>query len=106
MASDTLPYGNRSGVPFTRDEMFQAHRDAGWPERYAEDLVRAIYEPDPETQGISISDGSWLLLAALSREVAERAVASRPDLRVRVAEVRADPEAFLERERTCWEDEH
>ena len=93
--SESLPYGNRFRVPFTRDEMLRAHTLLGDRE-HAELIVHAIYDPDEETTGVGIMDFSLLLLAYLSDDVARRVVAYRPSLRQEVEQVRSDPEGWLE----------
>jgi hypothetical protein len=92
--ADTVPFGNRFGLPFTRDEFRRSLRQIQ-PEEEAEFLTRAIYEPDPESIGIGISDVNLLLLAALSDDVARCVTAYRPKLREAVLRVRENPEAFL-----------
>jgi hypothetical protein len=92
--ADTVPYGNRFGLPFTREEYKRALRQIR-PEGEAEFLTRLIYEPDPDAIGVGISDTDLLLLAALSDAVAKRVIAFRPKLRDAVLRVRADPQAFV-----------
>jgi hypothetical protein len=91
---DTVPFGNRFGLPFTREEYKRALQQITEEEK-AEFLTRLIYEPDPEAIGIGLSDTDLLLLAALSDSVAERVVAYRPRLRDAVVRVRANPTAFI-----------
>jgi hypothetical protein len=92
--ADTVPFGNRFGFPFTREEYKRALRQITEAEE-AEFRTRLIYEPDPEAIGIGISNTDLLLLAALSDSVAERVVAYRPKLRDAVLRVRANPTAFI-----------
>lgn len=92
--ADTVPFGNRFGFPFTREEYKRALRQI-FPEDDAEFQTRLIYEPDPEAIGIGIADFNLLLLAALSDAVAERVIAYRPRLRDAVLWVREDPEGFV-----------
>lgn len=92
--SDTVPFGNRFGFPFTRAELKRAALHLR-PEEEAECFVRLVYEPDDEVIGIALSDVDLLLLAALSEDAAERVIRYAPRLRERVAEVRRDPERFL-----------
>lgn len=91
---DTLPFGNRFGLPFRRDEYKRALRYM-LTEDDAEFQTRGIYEPDAETIGIGVADMNLLLLAALSDDVARRVIAYRPTLRDAVLWVREDPEAFV-----------
>jgi hypothetical protein len=100
IVTDTLPYGNRWGFPFTRDEFMRAallvHRRED-----AELFAKLIYEPDPalmgeeEILGVEVADMEMLVLAALSEELAQRVLSYRPRLREQVGLVRRDPEAFL-----------
>lgn len=92
--ADTLPYGNRFGLPFTREEYKRALRVIA-PADEAEIQTLAIYEPDPETIGIGIADLNLLLLAALSDDVAQRVIAYRPKLRDEVLRIRENPEGFI-----------
>lgn len=92
---DTLPYGNRFHIPFTREEYKRALL-VTMSEEEAELLARQIYEPDPETIGINLMDGDLLLLASLSEDLAARVVAYRPELADFVRLLREDPEAFRE----------
>jgi len=92
--ADTVPFGNRFGLPFTRDEYKRSLRQIK-PEEEAEFLTRVIYEPDPEAIGIGISDTNLLLLAALSEDVAQRVIAYRPKLRDQVLWIRENREAFI-----------
>lgn len=92
--ADTMPFGNRFGFPFSRDEYKRALRQI-LPEEKAEFLVRLIYEPDPEAIGVGVSDLDLMLLAALSDELGERVSAYRPKLRETVKWVRAHPAAFI-----------
>lgn len=91
---DTVPFGNRFGLPFTREEYKRALRQIT-EEEEAEFRTRLIYEPDPETIGIGVSDTDLFLLAALSDSVARRVVAYRPRLRDAVLRVRENPTAFI-----------
>jgi len=91
---DTVPFGNRFGFPFTREEYKRALRQIT-EEKEAEFRTRLIYEPDPEAIGIGLSDTDLLLLAALSDSVAQRVVAYRPRLRDAVLRVRENPTAFI-----------
>jgi len=91
---DTVPFGNRFGFPFTREEYKRALRQIT-EEEDAEVRTRLIYEPDPEAIGIGVSDTDLLLLAALSDSVAQRVVAYRPRLRDAVLRVRENPTAFI-----------
>ena len=52
MVADTLPFGNRFGLPFTPDALKRAQRPMA-PEDEAEMQTRLIYEPDPEAIGIA-----------------------------------------------------
>ena len=92
--ADTLPFGNRFGLPFTREE-FKRSLQPIMPEDEAEFQARVIYEPDPEAIGIGIADMNLLLLAALSDDVAQRVIAYRPKLRDAVLRIRENPKAFL-----------
>lgn len=92
--ADTLPYGNRFGLPFTREEFKRALQQIK-PEAEAEFETRLIYEPDHEIIGIGISDLNLLLLAALSDDVAQRVIAFRPKLRDQVLRVRENPDFFI-----------
>lgn len=92
--SDSLPYGNRFGYPFTRDELKRALLQVH-PEEEAESLVRLVYEPDQEAIGVTTTDVELLLLAALSPDVAARVVEYRPGLRQRAQVAQADPRAFV-----------
>ena len=92
--ADTVPFGNRFGFPFTREEYKRALRQI-MPEDEAEFQTRVIYEPDPEVIGFGIADTNLLSLAALSDEVAQRVIAYRPKLRDAVLRVRENPEAFV-----------
>jgi hypothetical protein len=92
--TDTLPYGNRFGFPFTRDEYRAALLQVYSPEE-AEPQVRFIYEPDPETIGITVMDGTLLLIAALSPELADRVEAYRPGLKPLLDVLRVDPQGFI-----------
>ena len=92
--ADTLPFGNRFGLPFTREE-FKRSLQPIMPEDEAEFQARVIYEPDPEAIGIGIADMNLLLLAALSDDVAQRVIAYRPRLRDAVLRIRENPKAFL-----------
>ena len=91
---DTVPFGNRFGFPFAREEYKRALRQITGEEE-AEFLTRLIYEPDPETIGIGVSDTDLLLLAAVSDSVAQRVVGYRPRLRDAVLRVRENPTAFI-----------
>ena len=83
MDESTL-YGNRFHLPFTRDEVLRAESLTGRRE-HAELVVRMIYdEPDEETTGVTIMDGSLLYLAYLSEDVARRVIEYRPSLRPEV----------------------
>jgi hypothetical protein len=93
---DTVPFGNRFGLPFTREEYKRALRQIT-EEEEAEFRTRLIYEPDPETIGIGVSDTDLLLLAAVSDSVAQRVVGYRPRLRDAVLRVRENPAAFIAR---------
>ena len=92
--SDTLPYGNRFGFPFTREELKRALLQTRSAED-AEFFVRMVYEPDEEVIGVTTTDVELLLLAAVSSDVAARVVEYKPRLRERVQVVQADPEAFV-----------
>jgi hypothetical protein len=92
--TDTLPFGNRFGFPFTRDE-YRAALLQVYSQEEAEPQVRFIYEPDPETIGVTVMDGTLLLIAALSPELANRVVAYRPALKPLVERIRADPAEAL-----------
>lgn len=92
--ADTMPFGNRFGFPFTRDEYKRALRQI-LPEAQAEFRVRLVYEPDPEAIGVGVSDVDLLLLAALSDDLGERVSAYRPKLRETVERVRANPNSFI-----------
>ena len=92
--ADTVPYGNRFGFPFTREE-FKRSLQFIAPEDEAEFQTRLLYEPDPKAMGMGIADLNLLLLAALSDEVAQRVIAYRPKLRDAVLRVRENPEAFV-----------
>jgi len=91
---DTLPFGNRFGLPFTREEFKRSLRPI-MADDEAEFHTRLIYEPDPEAIGIGIADLNLLLLAALSDDVARRVIAYRPELRDVVLRIRENPEAFV-----------
>lgn len=91
--ADSLPYGNRFGFPFTREEYRRALLQAR-SEEDAELYTRLVYEPDEEFTGITFADFDLLLLAALSPDTAARVTQYAPRLRERVREIRADPEAF------------
>ena len=91
--SDPLPYGNRFGFPFTREEYKRALVQVR-SEEDAEFFVRMIYEPDKEVTGITFGDLDLLLLASLSPGLATRVTEYAPRLRERVREVLADP-SFL-----------
>lgn len=95
--SDTIPdWGNRFGFPFTRDEFIRAHLLVDSRE-VAEAMAYPIYSPEPgEFIGVSVMDGTLLLLAALSDAVAERVVAYRPGLKGEVERIRADPKRFID----------
>lgn len=97
--ADTLPYGNKFGIPFTRDEYKRALLQV-YPEAEAEEQVRFVYAPDSELIGVTVMDGTLLLLAALSPETADRVVAYRPKLKELVDRVRADPQAAIRSWRT------
>jgi hypothetical protein len=90
---DSVPYGNRFGFPFTREEYNRALLQAR-SEEDAELYARLVYEPDEEVTGITFADFDLLLLAALSPDTAARVTQYAPRLRERVREIRADPEAF------------
>ena len=92
--ADTLPYGNRFGIPFTRDEFKRALLQV-YTEREAEEQVRSLYDPDSELIGVTIMDGTLLLLATLSPEMADRVEAYRPRIKPLVDRIRADPQAAL-----------
>ena len=94
IVADTVPFGNRFGFPFTREEFKRSLRLI-LPEDKAEFRTRLIYEPDPEPIGIGMGDFNLLLLAALSDAVAQRVIAYRPELRDAVLWVREDPEGFV-----------
>lgn len=93
--TDTLPYGNRFGFPFTQDEYRWAMRLL-FPPDEAEVQVRAIYDPDPEAIGVAVMDGNLLLLAAHSAGVADRVVRYRPSLADKVKVIRADPQRAID----------
>ena len=92
--ADTLPYGNKFGIPFTRDE-FKRGLLQVYTEPEAEEQVRELYDPDSQLIGVTIMDGTLLLLAALSPEVADRVEAYRPSIKPLVDRIRADPHAAL-----------
>ncbi|HEX8903692.1 MAG TPA: hypothetical protein VF771_02480 [Longimicrobiaceae bacterium] len=92
--ADTLPFGNRFGFPFTREEYKRSLRQV-LPEAEAEAQTGVIYDPDPEATGFGIADTNLLWLAALSDDVAQRVIAFRPRLRDEVLRVRQDPQAFI-----------
>jgi hypothetical protein len=92
--SDTLPYGNRFHVPFTREEMTRALLLTLPDSAAVSQIVDQIYSPDQETTGVAVTDGTLLVLAALSDDVARRVIAYRPSLTAAVEKIRADPEAF------------
>ena len=92
--TDSQPYGNRFGFPFTREELERALLQLH-PADEAELFVRLIYEPDDEAIGVTTTDVELLLLAALSPDVAARVAEYKPALRERVRVVQADPRAFV-----------
>jgi hypothetical protein len=92
--ADTVPFGNRFGFPFTREEYKRALRQV-MPENEAEFQTRVIYEPDPEVIGFGVADTNLLWLAALSDDVARRVIAYRPQLRDAVLRIRENPESFI-----------
>jgi hypothetical protein len=94
MADTLLPFGNRFGLPFTREE-FKRSLQFMMTADEAELQAALLYEADPEAIGIWIADLNLLLLAALSDEVAQRVIAYRPGLRDAVLRVRENPEAFV-----------
>jgi hypothetical protein len=102
--ADSLPYGNRLGFPFTREELKRALVQTH-PEEDAEHFVRHVYEPDDEVIGVTTTDVELLLLAALSPDVAARVVEYKPRLRERVQVVQADPKAFVRLMRSSRETE-
>lgn len=91
---DTLPYGNKFGIPFTRDEYKRALLLV-FTEEEAEAQVRELYDPDSELIGVTVMDGTLYLLAALSPELADRVVAYRPSTKPLADRIRADPEAAI-----------
>lgn len=61
------------------------------------DLYRTEAAGWPDAPGMaSVTDSMLLILSAVSESHAARVVAHRPDLRERVAAVRADPAGYLE----------
>ena len=92
--SDSLPYGNRFGLPFTREEYERALLQVR-SEEDAEFFARIIFEPDEEASGIAFADADLLALAALTSDLAARIVEYKPRLRERVQVVQADPQAFV-----------
>ena len=95
MTAEELPYGNRFGVPFTRDEYVRALQLV-MADEHAESLVRTIYDPDPETTSVEIMDGDLFLLASLSEDLARRVVEFRPTLAAEVRLLRLNPDRFRE----------
>lgn len=99
--ADTLPYGNRFGFPFTREELVRAQMQV-MPREEAEAVARAVYDQDaPEVIGVHVADGNLLLLALLSEDLAARVVAYRPALREMIERFRQDTEAALAEWRTA-----
>jgi hypothetical protein len=92
--ADTLPYGNRFGIPFTQEEVKRALLQV-YTEQEADEQVRRLYDPDPDVIGVTIMDGTLLLLATLSPEMADRVEAYRPKIKPLVDRIRADPQAAL-----------
>lgn len=92
--TEMLPFGNRFGLPFTREDYNRALLQVR-SEEDAEVFARIIFEPDEEVIGITFADLDLLLVAARSPDLAARIVEYAPRLRERVREVRSDPEAFV-----------
>lgn len=88
--TDRLPFD----LPFTADELVRAQQFVHPPE-VASAMVRETIALAADDTGITLMDGTLLLLAALSDEVAERVVAHCPRLRKQVEQIRADPQAFV-----------
>jgi hypothetical protein len=66
--------------PFTRAEFLSAQLLVLSPEA-AETATSRVYEPDPEVIGITVMDGTVVLLALVSDDLAERVIEYRPHLK-------------------------
>jgi hypothetical protein len=96
MMADTLPFGNRYGFPFTREEFVRAQLLI-YTREEAEAAAAHIYDdaPERETMGVHVMDGTLLLIALLSDDLAARVIEYRPAVRETFDYVRANREAFL-----------
>ena len=94
--SPELPY-------FTNREVLEAFQ-AVMPSQV--EAVREALGPDLDAQArVGITDGFYLVLAALSSDYAERIVRCRPDLAADIAGVRRDPAGYLAGRRAAGEAE-
>jgi len=84
--------------PFTKTELLEAMA-AVMPVEVVQLYRAELSEVLEEEARMSITDPMLLILAALSEGGAERLLEARPDLRDQVADVRADPAAYLARMR-------
>jgi hypothetical protein len=95
MKGPELPY-------FTNREVLEAF-EAVMPSQ-VEALREALgTEPDGQARA-AISDGFYLVLAALSPEYAQRIINCLPDVAQAIADVRRDPAAYLAARRAAWSD--
>ncbi|HET7233048.1 MAG TPA: hypothetical protein VFJ16_23770 [Longimicrobium sp.] len=86
----------RRAIPrFTNREVLKAFAEV-MPASETEG-AREVLQPPDELCRAFVTDGLYLLMAALSPEYAERIVDARPELAAEVAAVRSDPDGYLAR---------
>ena len=96
MRGPELPY-------FTNREVLEAFQ-AVMPSQV--EVVREALGPDLDEQArVGITDGFYLVLAALSPDYADRILKCRPDLAAEIAGVRRDPAGYLADRRAAAEAE-
>lgn len=96
MRGPELPY-------FTNREVLEAFQ-AVMPSQV--EAVREALGPDLDAQArVGITDGFYLVLAALSSDYADRIRKCRPDLAGQIADVRRDPARYLADSRAAAEAE-
>ena len=94
----------RRAIPrFTNGEILQAFAEV-MPASETEGARTVLVPPDELCHAL-VTDGFYMLMAALSPEHAERIVEARPDLAAEVARVRADPGGYLARHRLNRDDD-
>lgn len=85
---------NPNRLPFTRDEYLSVVSKVVTGQE-AEQLAARMYEPHPDLIGITLMDGDYLLMAAVSADIADRLSSMWPRLSEAISWARANPDVVI-----------